>query len=81
MDNEDLMVKFVNEQEIEFIAVLTAQDGEAIGLFAPRLKINDASYDDGETTTIITLNFDMLEYTGTDPGTLNTTLAISDTTL
>jgi len=81
MDNEDLMVKFVNEQEIEFIAVLTAQDGEAIGLFAPRLKINDASYDDGETTTIITLNFDMLEYVGTDTGTLNTTLVISDTTL
>lgn len=80
-DNKDLLVKFQNEQEIEFIAVLTAQDGEALGFFAPRLKINDASYDDGEKVTILTINFDMLEYVGTDADTLNTTLVISDTTL
>ena len=81
IDNEDLLVKFVEEQEIEFIAVLTAQDGEALGFFAPRLKINDASYDDGEKVTILTINFDMLEYVGTASDILNTTLVISDTTL
>lgn len=80
-DNEDLLVQFVTEQEIEFIAVLTAQDGEALGFFAPRLKINDASYDDGEKVTILTINFDMLEYVGTDADILPTTLVISDTTL
>ena len=80
-DNEDLLVKFVTEQEIEFIAVLTAQDGEALGFYAPRMKINDASYDDGEKVTILTLNFDMLEYVGSATDILNTTLIISDTTL
>lgn len=80
-DNEDLLVKFVTEQEIEFMAVLTAQDGEALGFYAPRMKINDASYDDGEKVTILTLNFDMLEYVGSATDIINTTLIISDTTL
>ena len=80
-DNEDLLVKFVTEQEIEFMAVLTAQDGEALGFYAPRMKINDASYDDGEKVTILTLNFDMLEYVGSATDIVATTLIISDTTL
>lgn len=81
LDDDTYLDYFDQESEVSFSYTFNAQDGEAISLYAPRMKINSATVDDGEKVHIITCNFDMLEYVGSDTGIEKTTLIIQDTTL
>lgn len=81
LSSDEFLDYFDQESEVDFNYVLTAQDGEAFGIYMPRLKVNSATVDDGEKVIIITVNFEALEYVGTDAGIENTTLQLSDTTL
>jgi hypothetical protein len=54
---------------------------DVLAFSAGRIKITSAKVDDGEKNKIVTCQFDLLRYKGTDAQFENTTLSVQDTTL
>lgn len=69
------------EQEVTFSLTMNGTDGTTFSIFMPRLKINSATKDDGEKVIMLTVNFDALEYVGSNAAMEKTTLVLSDSTL
>jgi hypothetical protein len=63
------------------MASSTLSQADVLALAMGRIKITSAKVDDGEKNKIITCQFDVLRYKGTDAQHEPTTLAIQDTTL
>jgi hypothetical protein len=75
---------FKNDQEISLAYAMAASNAplaDVIALAMGRIKITSAKVDDGEKNKIITCQFDVLRYKGSDAQHENTTLSIQDTTL
>lgn len=81
LDDDTYLNYFDAEQEVTFSYTFNGTDGTSFSLYAPRMKINSATVNDGEVVLIITCNFDILEYVGTDADKLPTTLVLQDSTL
>lgn len=75
---------FKSETEVSLAYAMAASGAplaEVMALAMGRIKITSAKVDDGEKNKIITCQFDILRYKGTDQQHEQTTLAIQDTTL
>jgi hypothetical protein len=75
---------FKAETEVSLAYAMAASNAplaDVMALQMGRIKLTSAKVDDGEKNKIITCQFDVLRYKGTDAQHENTTLAIQDTTL
>jgi hypothetical protein len=81
LEDDEFLSYFDLESEITLAFVLNSLNDEQMAFYAPRVKINSSTMDDGEKVIIVTCNFDMLEYIGSTVGVQKTTLTIQDTTL
>lgn len=75
---------FKNDQEISLAYAMAASNAplaDVMALAMGRIKITSAKVDDGEKNKIITCQFDVLRYKGSDTQHESTTLSIQDTTL
>lgn len=72
---------FINETEISILTALTdgsANNAEFVSIYLPRVKVNSADGDDGETGITRTYNFEALYYNGAGVGVNATTIQIQD---
>lgn len=72
---------FINETEISILTALTdgsANNAEFVSIYLPRVKVNTADGDDGETGITRTYNFEALYYNGAGVGVNATTIQIQD---
>lgn len=72
---------FIDETEISIMTALTdgsANNANFVTLYMPRVKVNTADGDDGETGIMRTYNFEALLYNGSASGVTATTLLIQD---
>jgi hypothetical protein len=81
MDSDEYFEYFDNESEIEVTYALASAADEYFVIHAPRLKVNSATVDSGEKVRIVTVNFELLEYIGSDTTKQATTLVLQDSTL
>lgn len=81
MDSDEYFAYFDEESEIEVTYTFIAADGESITFHMPRMKVNSATVDSGEKVRIVSVNFEALEYFGSDTTKQATTLVIQDSTL
>ncbi|OEZ91457.1 phage tail tube protein [Duganella phyllosphaerae] len=75
---------FKTETEVSLAYAMAASNAalaDVMALQMGRIKITSAKVDDGEKNKIITCQFDVLRYKGSDAQHEGTTLAIQDTTL
>lgn len=75
---------FKAETEVSLAYAMAASNAplsDVMALQMGRIKLTSAKVDDGEKNIIITCQFDVLRYKGTDAQHENTTLAIQDSTL
>lgn len=82
-EDPDLINNFLNEDEIDILAFLTANDDDdapAVSIYLPRIKFGDADVANaGEGGQAITMPFQALLYQGSGAGIEGTTIQICDT--
>jgi hypothetical protein len=84
MQDSTYLDYFKNDQEISLAYAMAASNAplaDVMALAMGRVKITSAKVDDGEKNKIITCQFDVLRYKGTDAQHEQTTLSIQDSTL
>lgn len=84
MQDSTYLDYFKTETEVSLAYAMASSNAalaDVLTLAAGRIKITSAKVDDGEKNKIITCQFDILRYKGTDAQHEQTTLAIQDTTL
>lgn len=72
---------FIDETEVSIMTALTdgtANNANFVTLYMPRIKVNSADGDDGETGIMRTYNFEALLYNGAGLGVQATTLLVQD---
>lgn len=72
---------FIDETEISILTALTdgsANNAEFVSIYMPRVKVNTADGDDGETGITRTYNFEAIYYNGAGVGVNATTIQIQD---
>ena len=84
LEDDTYLEKFRDETEMVIayaVGSTSLKGADAMSFTFPRIKIITAKESDGEEHKIITCDFEILEYVGSDSQYENTTIVIQDTTL